>query len=245
MLTRSELQKQGPVGFNLGQREKDYLQSWILYFISHNGIKAVFKGGTCLQKAFNLPRYSEDLDFTVLGDINLTGLKELLESAGFNKVQLKEKQGKISEQYKIRTAGPLYANVPASEVSVIVEFSKRELLIKKPIPILITPPYTDLLAYQITCMDLEEIAAEKVRAIYTRNVSRDLYDLYFLTHRQNAFPNIALVNKKLELCKKEFRKNTFKEEVKKLEENWKKEIKILSAQPLEFKMVAKYVENML
>lgn len=51
--------------------EKDYVLGWLLRGIgSDPALRAhwVFKGGTCLKKCFvETDRFSEDLDFTVLG----------------------------------------------------------------------------------------------------------------------------------------------------------------------------------
>ena len=43
---------------NRGHIEKDYFQDLFLYH--------TFKGGTCLYKIHNLPRFSEDIDFSVI-----------------------------------------------------------------------------------------------------------------------------------------------------------------------------------
>lgn len=54
------------------QIEKDYIITWILFGISQNKLifnNLVFRGGTALKKAY-FPgyRFSEDLDFTLIGD---------------------------------------------------------------------------------------------------------------------------------------------------------------------------------
>jgi len=59
MLTRKELESfRNVLGFNLGQAEKDYLQHLLLFLMSKNArSELVFKGGTCLQKAYGLGRF--------------------------------------------------------------------------------------------------------------------------------------------------------------------------------------------
>ncbi len=51
--------------------EKDYVLGWLLWGIASEPSLAgswVFKGGTCLKKCFfETYRFSEDLDFTVVG----------------------------------------------------------------------------------------------------------------------------------------------------------------------------------
>ena len=54
---------------NLRQTELNYIHIAILYVISrHYSNKLVFKGGTCLMLAYNLDRFSTDLDFDLLDD---------------------------------------------------------------------------------------------------------------------------------------------------------------------------------
>jgi predicted nucleotidyltransferase component of viral defense system len=51
--------------------EKDYFQDLLLYHIYKKSNNFIFKGGTCLYKLYNLPRFSEDLDFSVLHQKNI------------------------------------------------------------------------------------------------------------------------------------------------------------------------------
>ncbi len=66
MLSRKNLESMKSVlGYNLGQAESDYLQHILLLFLSRrSGNWLVIKGGTTLQKAHGLNRFSDDLDFT-------------------------------------------------------------------------------------------------------------------------------------------------------------------------------------
>ena len=52
--------------------ERDYTQNWILSFLP----KMAFKGGTCLRKVyFKEYRFSDDLDFTLLGETDIANLE--------------------------------------------------------------------------------------------------------------------------------------------------------------------------
>jgi predicted nucleotidyltransferase component of viral defense system len=246
MLDRTQLEKYGPVGFNLGQKEKDYIQHWMLSFIFQSGFSGVFKGGTCLQKAFNLPRFSEDLDFTLnepqTPDENEA--KKFMDMAGFNVVELSKKEGEFSENWKIRIQGPLY--IPGkklSEVSLTLDFSKREKIILKPQIKTIKPQYPDLLPYTVKTMDLNEMCAEKIRAVMTRNSARDLFDLYFLL-RNPSIPSREMINEKLKLYSREFESKVFKKQVKSLEKLWKGEMQALTPNYLDYTLVAKEVIKM-
>ena len=53
-------------GFTIYQQEKDYFQYMILAAIYSKPDKnIIFRGGTALQKAYGLNRFSEDLDFSI------------------------------------------------------------------------------------------------------------------------------------------------------------------------------------
>lgn len=61
--------------------EKDYVITWLLLGISDSTLRNIlaFKGGTALKKAyFEDYRFSEDLDFTVLSNLEVDRLLELL-----------------------------------------------------------------------------------------------------------------------------------------------------------------------
>jgi len=242
MLNRKEIEKYGPVGFHLAQKEKDYVQHWILSFFSRKGLNAVFKGGTCLQKAFGLPRYSEDLDFTAEDETepDFEAISAFLSSAGFSGLVWKREEGRVSVSAKLRFQGPLYNGKSISEGVVLLEFSRREKVLLKPQPVLIMPPYQDILPYQLKVMAKEEIAAEKVRALLSRKSARDLFDLYFLLHQKTKLDR-ALVDEKLHYYKLQFEFGQLEKKVGRIEEIWKTEISELTPALLPYETVAKVV----
>lgn len=71
MISKQEIMEYARI-YNLPPNtiEKDYVLNWILAGIAQSGILKnhwVFKGGTCLKKCFfELYRFSEDLDFTII-----------------------------------------------------------------------------------------------------------------------------------------------------------------------------------
>lgn len=71
---------QNPVDWGL--IEQDYALSWVLWGIAKEGTLAkhlVFKGGTCLRKCyFGDYRFSQDLDFSVIGQCPTGNELELL-----------------------------------------------------------------------------------------------------------------------------------------------------------------------
>ena len=239
MLERNELDRYGPPGFHLAQKEKDYVQHWILSFLSQSGFSGIFKGGTALQKAFGLPRYSEDLDFTLNNaDIPDTEKQSaFLSAAGFSGLSWKKENNEFSEVFRLRFQGPLYNGSSISEGTVILEFSKREKTLLEPATMMVTPPYPDLLHYQLRVMAKNEILAEKIRALMTRKSARDLFDLYFLM-RQEAKLDKNMVDKKLEYYEIKFEYKSFEKKVVMLKDIWKKEISALTANMMDYELVA-------
>ena len=183
MITKNELNEYSQLkGYNLGQTETDYLQHLFLIFLSRYSANAVvFKGGTALQKAYGLNRFSIDLDFAQNQEDKLP---EIMARIGkgiteFGYAAKLEEIKAIGKTFILKINGPLYANVDRSVCSLKIEISKREEIILKPKLKTITPTYPDLQPYTMLIMDEEEILAEKVRAIMTRNKPRDIFDLNF------------------------------------------------------------------
>ncbi len=225
MLTRSDLTRYGDIlGFNLGQAQADYAQHLFLYFL-YRRIKdeLLFKGGTCLQKTFGLDRFSEDLDFTVNETIDLTAIAGDITSFGYPAEISKEKEDEFGISYVLKAKGALYDGREKSLAYVRAEMSKREKAILGYEVKTITPIYHDLPPYTIAAMHLEEILAEKVRAIMTREKARDVYDLWFMM-KKGVSMNTGLIKRKLEFYGAEFHRDYFLESIHEREKIWLKEL---------------------
>jgi len=240
MLTRELLEKGGEPGFTAGQKEKDYVQHWLLSYLGRQGFLGAFKGGTALQKAYLLPRYSEDLDFTLNGAAlpEYDAMSRYLASAGFGAIGWKKEQAKGSHSAKLRLQGPLYNGKPISECSISMDFSARERCLLQPDRVEITPAYSDIMPYSLLIMHRKEIAAEKVRALLTRSSARDLYDLSFLL-RQGFLPGRELIEKKLSFYDKQFTYKEFEASVNRLAKTWKVEMNALVSQTPSFEPAKK------
>jgi predicted nucleotidyltransferase component of viral defense system len=242
VLSRDEINSFGPPGFSLGQKEKDYVQHWILSFLARSGFKGVFKGGTALQKAFALPRYSEDLDFALGKEAppDFDAAAAFLESAGFSGITRKTREVEESLSVKMRVRGPLYNGKELSECSITLEFSKRENPLLETTPTNIRPPYSDLMPYVLRIMNAREITAEKIRAVLTRESARDLYDLHFLVRRGET-PSLEVVNEKLGYAGKTYSAPEFKRRVERLAKTWGKEIAAFVPQRADYALAKKDV----
>ena len=248
MISREELARVArEMGYTLYQAEKDYLQHCFLaslYKVSAN--EFVFKGGTSLQKAYGLDRYSEDLDFTCQdAGKPLDGLleKAVAETSKYAETWLGKTQRTedVSETARLKARGPLYKKEKEHSVQTIVlEFSLREKAILPGRARKITPPYGDFKPYVALCMDLEEVLAEKVRCILTREKPRDVYDASFLFAKKAAL-NPGYIDRKLAYYGKKFDMEEFREAVMRKENGWQRELGNLMKTPPDFKELAEGV----
>ncbi|MBI2549093.1 nucleotidyl transferase AbiEii/AbiGii toxin family protein [Candidatus Woesearchaeota archaeon] len=228
MILKGELQEYARMlGYNLGQAEMDYLQHVFLLFLSRNTANSlIFKGGTALQKVYSLNRFSVDLDFTQAHETNTHQImekvsKNITEFGYKNTVQEIKTIGKT---FKINIQGPLYTTNPSSIYHLRVEISTREDVLLKPNLKQIIPLYRDLTPYTLLVMHEHEILAEKVRAIMTRNKSRDVFDFFFLIKKGATF-DVQSTNIKLAYYQETFEEQRFIKKVKEKEAGWDKELK--------------------
>jgi len=218
---------------NVWQVERDYMQHIMLSAIySKIANELVFKGGTMLQKTGVVDRFSIDLDFT--GSISDEALLELakhieryFEALGIRCEYKFEERKQSGVNISFYIEGPYYLlnKTESSKVVLRLQISRREKVLLKPESRLIVPSYSDLRPYPVLAMRLEEVAAEKVRAIMTRNEPRDVYDLYLLA-KKGTIIHDYLVRRKLEGYT-EFSLEMFDERISKKEEAWEKELKNL------------------
>lgn len=202
-MNRAELRRYiGSTGHTLGHVEKDYLQHIVLAAYSRElAGRLVFKGGTALQKRGVVARFSEDLDFTMTGEVQTEKLQrsavQALEAYNYPVMTDNEKEDERGMSFRLRIEGPLFNGDPISLTSLRVEVSKREQVLLPATRDEIAPPYADVMPYVLSSMDLREVLAEKVRTIATRSKARDLYDIAQLIGHGIAVDR-DLVDRKME-----------------------------------------------
>lgn len=159
---------------------REYIQLLFLSKLYNNILskKIVFKGGTALHLIYGTTRFSEDLDFTA--EITQNEIESVLKNIN-NELKLegdfsiKERKTLSGKRYLL-TSKTLLLPSPAF---INLDFSLRE----KPLTIYkstITTIYPIIFSSFVYAMTREEICAEKIRTIVTRNKGRDLYDLWYL-----------------------------------------------------------------
>ena len=177
--------------------EKDYVLGWLLAAIGrhpHTAEHWVFKGGTCLKKCyFETYRFSEDLDFTLLpGAIYDTdGLRGLLveiaaeasELSGIEfpqeLVDVRAREDRLKRPAfgcKLGYRGPLAIHTPPR---VVFDLTAHEPLVESAVVRQVHHAYPDAPTEPIVvrAYPLNELFAEKLRALVERTRPRDLYDV--------------------------------------------------------------------
>lgn len=212
--------------------EKDYLQEIVLFSIYSNlGRELVFKGGTCLYKIYKLDRFSEDLDFTLAGKVDIKKVAEKI----IRDLELINIKGKVKEikkyanQINVRLLfnGPLYKGSRETQCFILLNISLKEKIILEPKKEKITSFYKEISNFEVFAMHEQEILAEKIRAVMAREKPRDIYDLWFLLSKKNLSFNLKVINKKLKLCSLKFDLKKFIECLDKKENLWKLDLKNL------------------
>ena len=200
MITKAEiLELAGNFSLQPTTVQKDYVLGWVLRAISKNPYlsKWVFKGGTCLKKCyFETYRFSEDLDFTVPSDHTISSeeINEYLEdtinwieeNSGLTfpiqdwKIdEYTNLRGNTSFQVKISYSGPLIG-APSSLPRIKFDITQDERLVDAPQLRNIHHSYSDQFSPipQVLSYSIDEILAEKSRALFERNGrARDVYDV--------------------------------------------------------------------
>lgn len=187
--------------------ERDYILSWILAGVAANEKlqnELIFKRGTALKKCyFGDYRFSEDLDFTVKEGVVREGRleEEIIRTCKlatelaqqFSPLELKAERYRekephpgAQEAFNIRGKFPWHNQFL---VKAMIEITLDEPVKVKPIKKQILHGYEENISGEVYVYSLEEIIAEKMRAIlqhfkkledggWSRSRARDYYDLW-------------------------------------------------------------------
>ena len=243
MITRKELENYAQLRNinNIGNAEKDYFQTILLFIVSQNyGKNLIFKGGTALQKCFGLDRFSEDLDFTCENQPNIIKLQEGLKRF---KIEFETEKKEYGDAVSviIRLKGPLYIGIKNSMCKIILDLSFREIVLLMPQLKTIGRFLEEIPSFDILVMSEKEILAEKIRTIMTRNKARDVYDLWFLIRKGISFDK-ELVEKKLNYYHKKWNNEEFLKKINEKNNIWNTELKLLVSTIPDFKKVKEEIK---
>ncbi|MFQ5798615.1 MAG: nucleotidyl transferase AbiEii/AbiGii toxin family protein [Bacteroidota bacterium] len=144
--------------------------------------KLIFKGGTALRLAYNSPRYSDDLDFSLAGSISSSHVFDWARRfAGRYELRITDQWRKY---YTLLIEFLVRDELIALPFRMKLEISTRKPYLKRKDweVKLLTSPTTNLeVLFQVTT--LERIYLEKLAAMKDREEPRDLFDLWYVAQK--------------------------------------------------------------
>ena len=182
---------------------REYLQAYTLKILQEEGLlqSTAFMGGTALRFLYNLPRFSEDLDFSLERKKTyswaelLKKVKHELMLAGY-KISIAYHDQKTVEKAAVRFEGLMHeaglSPLPTQKFSVKIEIDTnppkgaglKTEIVNKYFPI------------AFLCHDLASLFAGKLMALLARRYSkgRDFFDLgWYLSRWRDLEPNLTLL----------------------------------------------------
>jgi len=190
----------GEHNLNITYLEKDFYLTYLLYLIKD--IKGLyFKGGTALYKIFlkNL-RLSEDLDFTVKGDLRK------IEKQIREKIKPNEVFKEITHDKRVEHFTRLIVHYKSfhEDGTIFIDLNKRAKIYLKPEEHELKHFYKNYIPkFKIKTLNIKELTAEKMCATIQRYAPRDYYDIYNIIKKKLPI-DMKLVKKKFKDSNEEF-----------------------------------------
>jgi len=208
---------------------REYLQARTLEFLQENGafVDWAFVGGTALRFLYSLPRFSEDLNFSITESGTEDNFTEHMKKvkkrflAEDYEVTIKAKTNKTVRSAFIKFPGLLY-ELELSPLSSEVISIKAEIDSNPPVGAKVkTSIIRKHCLLNLQHYDKSSLLAGKLHALSSRKYTkgRDVYDLmWYLSDRTWPEPNILLLNNAL--------KQTAWSGPELTEDNWRQQIAI-------------------
>ncbi len=202
MISANELRRlAGAWNADLNMVEHDYVLSWVLAGLYRRLAlkeRLVFKGGTALRKCY-FPdyRFSADLDFTLNQSLSSQELRAetgvacqtITQETGLQLLlvdfrTLRDVPGEEAHQGRVEYTGPR-GRLGGSQPRIRLDLTIYEKLVLPSENRTVHHPYSDAsdLGIVVPVYTLEEMLAEKLRAMLRRARARDLYDVWQLFTR--------------------------------------------------------------
>lgn len=198
--------KNSEPGLKLGMM-REYLQVYALRHMFEYGAfrNLSFLGGTALRLIYDCPRFSEDLDFSLVNakgydfQLFLSSIKKAFEDAAYD-ISIKLNMDRVVHSALLKFPGLIYeagiSNRKNQNLTIKIEIDTKppaaaglsRVLFNKYFPV------------TVTCYDKETLLAGKIRAILTRGYAkgRDYFDIvWMLTRWKEILPSILFLNNAL------------------------------------------------
>lgn len=225
----------GRHGFNLIYLEKDYFLTLLLYMIKD--IRGIyFKGGTCLNKVFlSHTRLSEDLDFASARPIERIGreMEKSIDRKIFHNMET-DKSTADFVRYKINFRGYFQKTS-----HIILDVNKKASVHLNPEIHAVKNFYG--LRFRVQTLKRDEIVAEKIRALITRNQPRDYFDAYFILKKYPV--NMKLLKSKMKEAGEEWDTERIFRNANRVYSKWESDLLPLTSRKVDFLTVIKFLED--
>lgn len=213
---------------NRGYAEKDYLLDLLLYITSsETKDELIFKGGTCIYKFYGTGRFSEDLDFSAVKKIDtnilLQKIIQRLKDWGIESTLQSKKESHNATLVSLKAKGPLYSGEPRTESKIRIDINHASEVLMPPSIKRYLSAYPDIPQFSVLAMDEKEILAEKIRAVITRDMARDVYDLWLLI-KMGINIDFKLIEHKLSYYSMQFDNKLLRKRLEAKKGLWKKEL---------------------
>jgi predicted nucleotidyltransferase component of viral defense system len=176
-------QKARELQIDLTQVVREYWEILVLkgLYDSPYGRKLIFKGGTALRLAYDSPRFSEDLDFSLTSDPFKDRFFKLIKKivAPFPELAISD----LEEKYYTYLAEiKVTHNYLPFPFRIKIEISKRRFKNYQWNLHLLTSPVTTVVALgQIAT--LEQLYKDKLSCLQDRAKPKDLFDLWYISQK--------------------------------------------------------------
>ncbi len=212
----------------------DYLQDHVLTLLYRDSSDLIFRGGTCIWKVYDGERFSEDLDFAS-EDIS-SGLAEYLSEElnflGFTVSVDKERETESMYRLRLEVDRPDTGSTTPLSIEILKDSVSRERITEREIH----SPYPDVPKIDTKTLNQHALLLEKISAVYDRNRSRDVHDVYRLL-KNGASVDVEEVREHW----KDFTIEKFKESLDKKKEGWKGLKALMVGTVPEFKEEKQYI----
>lgn len=180
--------------------EKDFVLTEIIHAYATGPYREdlILKGGQALRHIHGSARLSKDADYVARRRIEFDDLRGALVTQYPRLTVPQAPVGRSARGFKIRPIG--YRGPLGRHDVVELKVSFREDLVLDPLRATYVSSFRD--PFEVLVMDLNEMVAEKVRAIYQRGNPLDLFDLWFIFARPDLHVDQAVVT---ELIPRKFR----------------------------------------
>lgn len=161
---------------------REEMEIYILNWISQSILckRIVFKGGTALRLVYGSPRFSQDLDFSLIKKIDFNEFRNLIKKivSNRNELSLKDIYDKRNTLFALLLVKNQLLN---QSFSIKIEISKKKYrLTDKDYQLKAAKSPTSILTPLVYSYSLERILYEKKLAVKTRSEPRDYFDTWWL-----------------------------------------------------------------